>query len=150
LIYEVFEEDSPSYLPSYIMSGFLLVTVALVADRMPNWPPPPAAVFLLIWCGVLLRWMLLNARQQKQFISSRLSVTADAYRHSFRYAVAEATHFELPLSEISEVRITNEEPRLVEVIGESESDVYFLPPSADVQELIAAIRAGNPRVRVSA
>jgi hypothetical protein len=150
LTYEVFEEDRPSYLPSYLMSGFLLVAVVSVANRVPLWPLSVAHVFLVVWFGVLYYWIILNARQQKLFRSYRLSVTADTYRHSFRYAVAEATHVEMPLSEITEVRVAADEPRRIEVTGVSESDVYFLPRSADLEQLVAAIKAGNPAVRVTA
>ncbi|WP_165228168.1 hypothetical protein [Aquisphaera insulae] len=150
MTYEVFEEDRPSYLPSYIMSAFLLVAVVSVADKVPAWPPAPATVFLAIWFGVLFYWIARSASQQRVFSSHRLSVTATAYRHSFRYAVAEATHVELPLSEITEVRITADEPRLIEVTGVSDSDLCFLPASADIGQLVAAIKAGNPGVRVIA
>jgi hypothetical protein len=150
LNYEVFEEERPSYVPSYIMSAFLLIAVIAIVDRAPLWPLSLAHVFLAVWFGVLFYWIVGNARQQKQFISQRLSVSADTYRHSFRYAVAEATHVEMPLAEITDVRVSADEPRLIEVTGKSDSDVYFLPPSADVQQLVAAIKAGNPAVRVTA
>jgi hypothetical protein len=148
--YEVFEEERPSYLPSYIMSGFLLVAVVTIADRMPAWPPAPAPVFLGAWFGIFFYWMVLNARERKRFSSHRLSVTDGAYRHSFRYAVAEATHVEMPLSDITEVRVSADGPRLIEVTGVSGADLYFLPSSADLEQLVAAIRAGNPAVRVTA
>jgi hypothetical protein len=149
LTFEVFEEDRPCYIQSYIMSGFLLVGVVAVADRVPVWPLSVTHVFLAIWFGVLFYWIVLNARQQKLFISHRLAVTADTYRHSFRYAVTEATHVEIPLSQITEVRVCAEQPRMIEVTGVSDSDVYFLPPSADLEQLVAAIKAGNPAVRVT-
>lgn len=148
--YEVFEEERPSYLPSYIVSGFLLVAVVAIADKLPAWPLSVAHVFLAVWFGVLFYWLAQNARQQRLFSSHRLSVTADTYRHSFRYAVAEATHVELRLSDITEVRVSTVEPRLIEVIGAADDDVYFLPASADLEQLVAAIKAGNPAVRVIA
>jgi hypothetical protein len=149
LTYEVFYEDPPSYLPSYIMRGFLLVAVLGVADRVPLWPLSVAHVFLAAWFGVLFYWIVQNASGQSLYRSHRLSVSAGVYRHSFRDAVAEATYVEMPLSEITEVRVSADEPRLIEVTGVSESDVCFLPPSADLEQLVAAIKSGNPAVRVA-
>jgi hypothetical protein len=149
MTYEVFEEDRPSYLPSYIMSGFVLVGVVSLANHVPAWPPPLATVFLCVWFGVLFRWMLLNARAQRQFSSHRLTVTPTTYRHSYRYAVAEATEVEMPLASIREVRVSAAEPRLLEVFSESDQDAYFLPAGADLRPLVEAIREGNPRVRVT-
>jgi hypothetical protein len=147
--YEVFEEDKPSYVPSYIMSAFVLMgIVALAYYRVPLWPLSLAHVFLAVWFGVLFVWMLRNARETRQFLSQRLTVTADTYRHSFRYAIAEATHVEMPIAEIESVRVSADEPLYIEVIGKSDSDVYFLPRTADVEPLIAALRAGNAAIRV--
>jgi hypothetical protein len=47
------------------------------------------------------------------------------------------------------VRVSAAEPRYIEVIGKSDSDLYFLPRTADLEQLIAVLRAGNPAVRVS-
>jgi hypothetical protein len=116
---------------------------------LPAWPPAPGTVFLAFWFGILFYWMLLNARERKRFSSQRLAVTADTYRHSFRYAVTEATHVEMPLSEIREVRVSADEPRRIEVSGVSDSEIYFLPSSANLEQLIATIKAGNPGVHVT-
>ena len=99
--YEGFEEDKPSYLPSYIMSGFVLVAlVALAMEGLPLWPLSLAHAFLAVWFGVLFVWMVRNARQKKTFMSNRLTVTSDIFKHSFRYAVAEAKHVEIPVADI--------------------------------------------------
>jgi hypothetical protein len=149
VVYETFDEDAPSYLPSYILSAFALVALVSIAyHRIPLWPLSLAHPFIALWFGVLFYWMLQNARSQRQFSSDRLTVTGDAFRHTFRYAVAEATHVEMPLAEIEEVRISAEEPRYIEVVGKSESDMYFLPRGADVDRLVAALKAGNPAIRV--
>ena len=147
--YEVFEEDRPSYLPSYIMSGFVLVAVVSLAGRVPLWPLSLPHLCLALWFGVLFRWMLLNARERRVFISHQLFASPETYKHSFRYAVAEAAFFEMPVSEIEEVRVSTGEPRYIEVIGKSEGDVYFLPRSADTEQLIAVLKAGNPAIRVT-
>ena len=74
--YEVFEEDPPSYVPSYVMSAFALVAVlGLAAHGVPAWPPTAGHVFLVVWFGILFRWMLLSAREGRQFLSNRLTVT---------------------------------------------------------------------------
>lgn len=147
--YEVFDEDRPSYFPSYIMSAFVLVgIIALVRAQIPVWPLTLGHVIVAVWFGVLFKWILRNARQQKLFMSNRLIVTDKEYKHSFRYAVSEATHIEMPLSEIKSIKPSSDEPRYVEVIGSSDFDIYFLPKSADTDELVQAMLAGNPDILV--
>ena len=148
--YEAFDEDPPSYVPSYIMSAFVLVAVVgLAVHGVPAWPPTAGHVFLVIWFGILFRWMLLNARAQRLFLSDRLSVTNEAYRHTFRYAVSEATHVEIPVADIEEVRLSTAEPRRIEVIGKGDGDLYFLPRAANIDDLVAALTAANPAIRVT-
>lgn len=147
--YEVFEEDPPSYVPSYIMSAFVLVALlGLAAHDRPLWPPTIAHAFMALWFGILFRWMLQNARERRLFLSNRLTVTDEFYRHTFRYAVAEATPVEIPVAEIETVRVSADEPRWIEVNGKSDGDMYFLPRGADVDELVAALTAANPAIRV--
>ena len=147
--YEVFQEDRPSYIPSYIMSGFVLVAVfGLAGQGIPLWPLSAVHVATAVWFGVLFRWMLQNARSQRLFLSNRLTVTDEVYRHTFRYAVAEATHVEIPMAEIETVRVSADEPRYIEVFAKSDLDTFFLPWAADVDELVAALRAANPAIRV--
>ena len=148
--YEVFEEDPPSYLPSYIMSGFVLVAViGLAGYGLPLWPPTIAHAFLALWFGILFRWMLQNARAQRLFLSNRLTVTDAVYRHTFRYGVAEATHVEIPISEIETVRVYGDDPARLEVMGKSDNDLYFLPQTANIDELVAALKAANPAIGVT-
>lgn len=148
--YEVFEEEKPSYLPSYIMSGFVLVAlVSLAHNRVPLWPLSIVHLVLAFWFGTLFMWMLQNARERKMLSSHRLTITSDTFRHSFRYAVAEATHVEIPISQIEEVRISPEEPRSIEVIGKPDGDLYFLPQTADLEQLIVALQTVNPLIRVT-
>lgn len=148
--YEVFEEDKPSYFPSYVLSGFVLLGIlGLGIHDVPFWPLSLAHVFLGLWFGIAFYWMIRNARQQKLFTSNRLSVTADTFKQSFRYAVAESTFVEIPVSEIEEVTVSAEQPRYVEVRGKSESDMYFLPRGADVEQLVAVLKTANPAIRVT-
>jgi hypothetical protein len=148
--YEAFDEDPPSHIPSYIMSAFVLVAVfGLAFHGVPAWPPSLGHLFMVVWFGILFRWMLLNARERRLFLSDRLTVTNEVFRHSFRYAVSEATHVEIPVAEIEEVRVSADEPRRIEVIGKSDGDLYFLPRGADVDELVAALTAANPAIRVT-
>jgi hypothetical protein len=148
--YEVFDEERPSYLPSYFMSGFLLLGVASLAYyRLPFWPLSFAHVFLAVWFGVLFRCVLQYSRQAKSFSSNRLCVTNDTYAHTFRYAVKEATHVEMLIAEIREIKISNTDPRYIAVAGKSNWDMYFLPPSADTARLVAALTAANPAIRVT-
>ncbi len=150
VVYEVFEEEKPCYFPSYIMSAFVLIAlVALGVHGVPLWPLSLAHLGIAVWFGILFRWILQNARQSKLFMSQRLLVSHDTFKHSFRYAVAEATHVEIPISEIERVKVSPEEPRFIEVVGKSDSDIYFLPPSADIEQLIAVLRMGNPAIRVT-
>ena len=147
--YEVFDEERPTYIPAYIMSGFVLLgVVGLAFHRVPIWPPTLGHLFLAAWFGVLFYWILADRRQQRMFSSFRLRVTDTTYFHTFRYAVAEATHVELPLAEIRQVKISPTEPRYIEVQGKSDDDLYFLPPSADIDRLLAALKKGNPAIRV--
>jgi hypothetical protein len=148
--YEVFEEDRPSYLPSYFMSAFLLVGVgSLGYYHLPFWPLSFAHVFLAVWFGVLFRWVLQNSRQQTMFSSNRLRVTNGIYEHSFRYAVTEASFVQMPIAEIEQIKISNSEPRYIVVTGKSNSDMYFLPPSADATLLVSALTAANPAIRTA-
>jgi hypothetical protein len=147
--YEAFEEDKPSYLPSYIMNTFVVVAlIGLAYHRVPLWPLSLAHPFFAVWFGILFFWMLNNARERKRFSSQRLTITADTFKHSFRYALAEATHVEIPVAEIEQVRISATEPRFIEVIAKSDSDVYFLPSTADLEQLTAALRTVNPAIRI--
>jgi len=149
VVYEVFEEDKPSYVPSYIMNGFVVVALVSIAyHRVPLWPLSLAHPFFAVWFGILFVWMLQNARERKLFLSHRLTVTKETFTHSFRYVVAEAKHVEIPLAEIEEVRISADEPRYITVIGKSDSDIYFLPRSAQIEPLIKALQAGNPAIKV--
>ncbi len=147
--YEVFDEERPTYVPSYIMSGFVLLGVASLAQfRVPLWPLTLAHLFLAIWFGIVFYWILLETRQRRMFLSHRLRITDDAYSHTFRYAVAEAVHVEMRLAEVEEVKISATEPRYLEVTGKSDDDLYFLPPSADIDRVLAAFRKGNSAIRV--
>jgi hypothetical protein len=148
--YEVFEEDPPSYLPSYIMSAFaLLALLGMARHGIPLWPLSAVHVAMVVWFGILFRWMLQNARSQRLFSSNRLTVADGVYRHTFRYAVAEVTHVEIPVAEIETVRVSGDEPRRIEVNGKSDGDLYFLPRGANVDELVAALTAANPAIRVT-
>jgi len=148
--YEVFDEHRPSYAPSHIMSAFVLLAVASLAYyRIPLWPPSVAHVVVAIWFGVLFRWILQNSRQVRTFASSRLRITDQTYAHTFRYAVTEATHVEMPLTEIEEVKVSRTEPRYIEVRGKSGCDMYFLPACADTERLLAAFTKANPSVRIT-
>jgi len=147
--YETFDDERPTYVPSYIMSTFVLLGVASLAYyRVPLWPPTLAHVFLAIWFGVLFYWILLETRQRRMFMSFRLRITDQTYAHTFRYAVTEATHVEMPLAEIVQVKVSSQEPRSIEVKSKSDDDLYFLPPSADIDRLLAAFKKGNPAIRV--
>lgn len=147
--YEVFDEERPTYVPCYIMSTFVLIgVVSLAYYRVPLWPLTLAHPFFAVWFGVLFYWILLETRQRRMFLSNRLRITNESYAHTFRYAVSEAPHVELPLAEIEEIKISPGEPRYLEVKGKSDDDVYFLPPSADVERLLAAFKKGNPAIRV--
>jgi hypothetical protein len=147
--YEVFDEERPTYVSAYIMSTFVLLgIVALAYYRVPLWPLTLAHPFFAVWFGVLFYWILLESRQRRMFSSFRLRITDATYAHTFRYAVAEAMHVELPLAEIQQVKISPTEPRYLEVKSNSEDDLYFLPPSADIDRLLAAFKKGNPAIRV--
>jgi hypothetical protein len=147
--YEVFDEERPTYVPSYIMSAFVLMGVASLAYyRVPLWPLTLVHAFMAVWFGVLFYWILLETRQRRMFSSFRLRITDKTYAHTFRYAVAEATHFEMPLAEIVQVKVSTSEPHYIEVKAKSEDDLYFLPPHADIEGLLAALRKGNPGIRV--
>jgi hypothetical protein len=148
--YEVFEEDRPSYVPSYVMSAFVLAgLLGVVGHDQPVWPLKLGHVFMAAWFGVFFWWMLQNARSQRVFLSNRLTVADGVFRHTFRYAVAEATHVEIPVAEIESVRVSADEPPRIEVNGKSDGDFYFLPRGADVDELVAALTAANPAIRVT-
>lgn len=149
VIYEVFEEDPPSHISSYIMSGFVLAGLMGLAIHVPFWPLSMAHVVVAIWFGILFVWILRDARQQKRFSSHRLTATSSTFKHSFRYAVAEATHVEIAVSDIVEIRVSQMEPRWIEVNGKTDSDIYFLPAEADLEQLIAVLKAGNPAIRVA-
>lgn len=147
--YEVFEEDKPSYLPVYLMSVFVLLGLVTLGQRpLPLWPVSIAHFFWAIWFGIFFYWTLGYSRQQKTFMSHRLRVANGVFRHTFRYAVAEAEHVEIPLAEIVEVKVSSQEPRSILLTGKSDFDIYFLPASADLEQILAAIKSGNPDVRI--
>jgi hypothetical protein len=147
--YEVFDEERPTYVPSYIMSTFVLLgLVALAFHRVPLWPLTLAHAFFAVWFGVLFYWILLEQRQRRMFSSFRLRITDQTYAHTFRYAVTEATHFEMPLANIVQVKVSPDEPRYIEVKTDTDDDLYFLPPSADAERVVTALQKGNPGIRV--
>ena len=105
--YEAFSENKPSYVPTYVLSAFVLVALVSLAQwRVPLWPLQLAHLVLAIWFGVAFKWTLDNARQQKIYMSDRVTVTNTHFRHTFRYAVSEDTFVEIPLSEIEQVKVT--------------------------------------------
>ncbi len=149
IVYEVFEEDKPSFLPSYIMSAFVLAGLAMLQrSDLPLWPPQAAHAFFAVWFGCFFVWMLRNSRERTTFSSFRLTVTDEMYRHTFRYAVAEKPHVEIPIKEIEEVKITRGERATIEVSGADDADIYFLPRNSDIDPLIKALRTVNPSIRV--
>jgi hypothetical protein len=149
IIYEVFEEDEPTFVPSYIMSAFVLVGLTmLLRSDLPLWPPQAAHAFFLFWFGCLFVWMIRNSGGRTTFSSFRLTVTNEAYRHTFRYAIAEKPHVEIPIQEIEVVKITRGDRPTIEVNGADDADIYFLPRNADIDGLIKALKSVNPSIRV--
>jgi hypothetical protein len=148
--FEYFEEDKPSYFSSYFMSLFVLFgVISLAAHQVPLWPISLAHVVMLVWFGVLFYWICQNApRQRSQFLSDRFSVKDGIYRHTFRYAVTESTFVEIPASEITEVIISEKEPRYIAVTG-GEGDLYFVPGSADLHAFGEALKVANPAIRIT-
>ena len=142
--YEVFDEYEPSYLSAYIMSVFVLLGIGSVAQsQMPLWPITMAHVFLVVWFGVLFKWILDLRRVRRVVQSSRLSVTNGLYKHSVRYAVEEYLDFEIPLAEIESIKLSTTEPQYIKVTSKTDEDVYFLPENTDFAALSDALLAGN-------
>ena len=107
-------------------------------------------VMILCGLGVVAAYLVYsNLLSSDSPASSTPAPAARPATASRKDAVAEATHVEIPVAEIREVRVSAEEPRYLEVIGRSDSDLYFLPRTADLEQVIAALRAGNPAVRVT-
>lgn len=147
--YEVFEQDKPSFLPSYIMSAFVLLGIVSVWKAgLPLWPLGLGHLFFAIWFGVFFVWMLRNARSGRQFSSNRLVVTDTHFKHTFRYAIAEADFVEIPISEIKEVKILREATITIEVNAEHDFDLYVLPKGADPDRIVSALLKINPGIRV--
>lgn len=146
IAYQVVELHPPSYVPSYVASEFLAFTVLGVVVREPAWPLSMSHVILGVWCGFLFFWMARNVRQQRLFCSWRLTITGVTYRNATRFAVEEEAIVEMPLAEITDVTLAS---GWIEVTGASNSDMFALPPSANLDALAAAFKAGNPAVRVT-
>ena len=148
-VYEVWEEDKPSFLPSYIMSGFVLMgLIMLLRSEIPIWPPRLAHLFLAVWFGCFFIWMLQNSRNRTSFSSFRLTITDEVYKHTFRYAIAEKPHVEIPIKEIQRIKVIRGTPDAIEVNAENDADIYFLPRNTDLDALVAALKRINPLIEV--
>ena len=144
--YEVFEQEGPSYVPSYIMSGFVLVGLLSIASAPLTLA---SGLFFTAWFGVFFIWMVRNSRDQRWFASDRLVVANGQFSHTFRYAVTEAEHAIVDISDIHTINVTEGDRVTIELIGFKESDFCVLPSTAKVDELLAAITKHNPHIAIN-
>lgn len=145
--YEAFEQNGPSYFPSYVMSGFVLVSVlSLDFGQFPL--TLESGLFFSVYFGMFFVWMIRNSRDQRCFASDRLLVADGHFSRTFRYAVTEAEHASIEISDIHTIKVTHGDPISIELLGHKESDFCILPSEAKVDEFVTALTRHNPDITV--
>jgi hypothetical protein len=145
--FEAFEQNGPSYFPSYVMSGFVLVGVLSIASNQEPLSLT-SGIFFGLWFGVFFVWMIRNSRDQRWFASDRLLIADGYFSHTFRYAVTEAEHARIEITDIHTIKVTDGVPISIELLGHKESDFCILPSEAKIDELVSALTRRNPNIKI--
>ena len=143
---ESWEQSGPSYVQSYVVSAFILIGfLGLASSRVPL--TPDVWIFFTAWFGAFFYWLIQNRRAERTFASDRITVANGRVTHTFRYANPEAEHSDIPVDEITEIRVHSGTPIAVELIGSSDSDFFMLPNEDQLERLRTTLQRLNPKIR---
>ncbi len=145
---ESWERTGPSYIQAYIVSAFLLVGILSIASwRVPL--TPLTLIFMSVWFGGFVYWLVQNRHAERTFASDRITVADGRVAHTFRYTITEAEHTDMAVSDIKKIKVHSGEPIAVELIGSHDSDFFMLPNMETVLRLERALLKLNPHIEVT-
>jgi hypothetical protein len=145
---ESWEQTGPSYFQSYSVSAFLLVGILSIASwRMPL--TPMTFIFMSVWFGGLVYWLVQNRHAERTFASDRITVANGRVSHTFRYTITEAEHTDMAVSDIKTMKVHSGEPICIELIGSHDFDFFMLPNMEAVTRLEKALLKQNPNIEVA-
>lgn len=144
---ESWERDGPSYVPTYVLSAFVLLgLLGIAANGLPV--STLSVLFFAIWFGLALLWIWQNHRAERTFSSDRIVVREGKVTHSFRYTITEAVHQEVDVEDIQEIAIHSGDPIGIELIGQHDSDFFFFPSRDKAEQFTQTLSELNPKLRV--
>jgi hypothetical protein len=145
---ESWEQTGPSYIQAYVTSAFILIGILSIASHQV--PVTPLSLFFLsIWFGMFFYWLIQNRRAERTFASDRIIVANGQVEHTFRYAVTEAKHSAMAVSEIKHIKVHDGQPIAIELIGETDTDFFWLPNYDQVKRFEDTLLKLNPRIQVA-
>lgn len=145
---ESWEQTGPSYVPSYIVSAFLLIGLLNIAWwQVPL--TPLTLIFFTAWFVGLIYWLIQNRHAERTFASDRITVAGGRVAHTFRYAITEVAHSEVNMAEVKQMKVHAGDPIAIELIGENDGDFFMLPNLEAVARLEATLLKQNPNITVS-
>lgn len=141
------EQDGPSYAQSYICSFFIVAgLIVIVSGGVPF--NPLAVFFFAIWFGAFIYWFTQNRHGERTFASNRITIVNGRLTHTFRYAVTEADHLSIDLSEIIEMRVHSGESIAIEMKSESNEIFFVLSSLEQLARFEAAVKQSNPNIDI--
>ncbi|MEQ8635642.1 hypothetical protein [Gimesia maris] len=144
---ESWEQTGPSYIQSYIVSAFLLVGILSIASaRVPL--TPMSFIFMSLWFGCFLYWLVQNRHAERTFASDRITVADGHVSHTFRYTITEAEHTDMAVTDIKKIKIHSGTPIAVELIGEHGGDFFLLPNMQAVTRLEEVLLKHNSNIEI--
>jgi hypothetical protein len=144
---ESLESTGPSYVQSYVVSAFILIGILTIAsNRVPA--TPLSILFFSVWFGAFFYWLVQNRRAERTFASDRIVVANGRVAHTFRYTITEVEHISMAVNEIKRMKIHPGEAIAIELVGEKESDFFWLPNDEQVRRLEQTLLKLNPAIQI--
>ena len=145
---ESWEQTGPSYIQAYVVSAFILVGILSIAfHRVPV--TPLTLIFMSVWFGGFVYWLMQNRHAERTFASDRITVANGRVSHTFRYTITEAEYSSVAVAEIKQMKVHSGDPIAVELIGDSDSDFFMLPNPDVVARLERILLAQNPNIEIT-
>jgi len=142
-------EGEPSYGLSTVVS---LVFLAGFLYLFFNHPVPVSPVILIggvFWFGILVSWTIRDRGARNALASDRVTIMNGRVTQTFRYLVSEASHVELGVDDLREIRLHGCGSVTAELIGQSDADFIKLPNEEKARSFCETLQRLNPEIRVT-
>ncbi|MCG6158376.1 hypothetical protein [Rubinisphaera margarita] len=143
---EVWDQDGPDHFSSYVHGAFMVIAVACVAANQVS--DVGSLLVLSIWFGLCYHGWIRGLRAEREFSSDRIVVEGGCLKHNFRYTVSQSEFSKIPIESVQLMKVHFGEPISVELIGEFESELFWLPNEDQVRRLERTLLELNPKIVV--